>query len=119
MKYMLLVYDDEKMLAQMPETERQTLVGDYLRFSKEIRESGHYKASAPLQPTSKATTVRMRNGRRMVNDGPFADTHEQLGGYYLVEARDLDEAIGIASRIPSARTGTIEVRPVMAQSPEP
>src|SRR4249920_1897519 len=113
MKYMLLIYDDEKIWANMAEPERQKMFGEYVQFSKEIRESGHYKAGAPLQATSKATSVRLRGGKRLVTDGPFAETHEQLGGYYLVDAKDLDEAIGIASRIPSVRLGTIEVRPVM------
>ena len=88
----------------------------YMQFTKEVRESGHYQAGAPLQATSTATSVRVRNGKRAVTDGPFAETREQLGGYYLVEAKDLDEAISIAARIPSARLGTIEVRPVMEMS---
>jgi hypothetical protein len=113
MKYMLLIYDDEKIWASMGEGERQKMFGEYMQFSKDVQESGHYKAGAPLQPTSKATSVKVRNGKRLVTDGPFAETREQLGGYYLVEAKDLDEAIGIAAKIPSARLGTIEVRPVM------
>ena len=113
MKYMLLIYDDEKGWSKFSEAERQQIFGEYMQFSKEVRESGHYQAGAPLQPTSTATSVRVRNGKRAVTDGPFAETREQLGGYYLVEAKDLDEAIGIAARIPSARLGTIEVRPVM------
>jgi hypothetical protein len=113
MKYMLLIYDDEKVWASMGEGERQKMFGEYMQFSKDVQESGHYKAGAPLQPTSKATSVKVRNGKRLVTDGPFAETREQLGGYYLVEAKDLDEAIGIAAKIPSARLGTIEVRPVM------
>ena len=113
MKYMLLIYDDEKIWATMPEAERQKMFGEYMQFGKDVQESGHYKAGAPLQPTSKATSVKVRNGKRLVTDGPFAETREQLGGYYLVEAKDLDEAIGIAARIPSVRIGTIEVRPVM------
>jgi hypothetical protein len=113
MKYMLLIYDEEKVWATMGEAERQKMFGEYMQFSKDVQESGHYKAGAPLQPTSKATSVKVRDGKRLVTDGPFAETREQLGGYYLVEAKDLDEAIGIAARIPSARLGTIEVRPVM------
>lgn len=113
MKYMLLIYEDEKGWAKLSETERQQIFGEYMQFSKDIQGSGHYKAGAPLQPTSTATNVRVRNGKRVVTDGPFAETREQLGGYYLVEAKDLDDAIAIAARIPSARLGTIEVRPVM------
>jgi hypothetical protein len=113
MKYMLLIYDDEKIWANMGETERNQMFGEYMQFSADIHKSGHWLAGAPLQPTSTATNVRIRNQKRMVTDGPFAETREQLGGYYLVEAKDLDEAIGIAARIPSARMGTIEVRPVM------
>ncbi len=113
MKYMLLIYEDEKGWTKFSEAERQQLFGEYMQFSKDIRTSGHYQAGAPLQPTSTATSVRVRSQKRLVTDGPFAETREQLGGYYLVEAKDLDEAIGIAARIPSARLGTIEVRPVM------
>ena len=113
MKYMLLIYSDEKAWAAMSDTERQAMMEEYLKFSADIRASGHYLAGAPLQPTSTATTVRVRDGKRAVTDGPFAETREQLGGYYLVEAKDLDEAIGLAARIPGARAGTIEVRPVI------
>jgi hypothetical protein len=88
MKYMLLIYDDEKIWAAMPEAERQKIFGEYMQFSKDVQESGHYKSGAPLQPTSKATSVKVRNGKRLVTDGPFAETREQLGGYYLVEAKD-------------------------------
>ena len=86
---------------------------EYGQFSADIKASGNYLAGAQLQPTTTATSVRVRDGKRLVTDGPFAETREQLGGYYLVEAKDLDEAIGIAARIPSARIGTIEVRPVV------
>ena len=118
MKYMLLIYDSEKNWAKFSDPEIQKIMGEYLQFTGEIRASGHYQSGAPLQPTPTATSVRIRNGRTLVTDGPFAETGEQLGGYYLVEARDLDEAISIASRIPSARLGTIEVRPV-APVPQP
>lgn len=118
MKYMLLIYNSEKEWAKFSAAETQKMMGEFLQFSSEIRASGHYQASAPLQPTATATSVRVRNGRSLVTDGPFAETGEQLGGYYLVEARDLDEAISMASRIPSARLGTVEVRPV-APIPEP
>jgi hypothetical protein len=113
MKYMLLIYDDEKLWANFSDAERGQIFGEYGQFTGEVRQSGHYQSGAPLQPTATATSVRIRNGKRVVTDGPFAETREQLGGYYLVEAKDLDEAIGIAARIPSARFGTIEVRPVM------
>ena len=104
MKYMLLIYDDEKVWSNFTEAERQKLFGEYMQFGEQIRSSGNHLAGAPLQPTSAATSVRVREGKRLVTDGPFAETREQLGGYYLVEAKDLDEAIGIAARIPSARS---------------
>jgi len=113
MKYMLLIYDDEKTWAKFSESDRQKLFTEYGQFTQQIRDGGQYQAGAPLQPTSAATSVRMRDGKRLVTDGPFAETREQLGGYYLINAKDLDEAIAIAARIPSARLGTIEVRPVM------
>jgi hypothetical protein len=112
MKYMLLIHDDEKAFQSLSEEERQAIYAEYGRFSQEIAASGHLVDGAELQPTTLATTVRLRAGNRMVTDGPFAETREQLGGYYLVEAKDLDEAIALAARIPSARTGTIEVRPL-------
>jgi len=113
MKYMLLIYSDEKTWATMTDAERQAMMGEYLKFTGDIKASGHWQAGAPLQPTGTATSVRVRDGKRAVTDGPFAETREQLGGYYLVEAKDLDEAIGLAARIPGSRVGTIEVRPVM------
>jgi hypothetical protein len=113
MRYLLLIYEDEKAAGNVSEAERGQIYGEYMQLTQAIKASGHYVAGAPLQPTSTATSVRMRNGKRLVTDGPFAETREQLGGYYLVEAKDLDEALGIAARIPSARLGTIEVRPVM------
>lgn len=113
MQYMLLIYDDEKVWTKMTDAERGKIFGEYGQFTEEIKKGGQYQASAPLQPTSTATTVRVRNGKRLTTDGPFAETKEQLGGYYLIEAKNLDEAISIASRVPSARSGSIEVRPVM------
>ena len=110
MKYMLLIYLDEQALN---ETERQECYAESTQLAHDIHSSGHYLAANPLQPTSMATSVRMRNGKRLVTDGPFADTREQLGGYFLIEANNLDEAIGIAARIPMARKGTVEVRPVI------
>ena len=113
MKYILLIHTDERAFAALSEAERQQIFGEYMQLTQQIRSSGHHLAGAPLQPTSTARSVRVREGKRLVTDGPFAETREQLGGYYLVEAKNLDEAIGIAARIPSARLGTIEVRPVM------
>ena len=113
MKYMLLIYDNEQVWSQMSAAEQGRLFGEYMKFTEEIKVSGHYIAGAPLQPVATATSVRIRNDKQLVTDGPFAETQEQLGGYYLVEARDLNEAIGIAGRIPSVRLGTIEVRPIM------
>ena len=113
MKYMLLIHDDEQVWAKLTEAERHQLYGEYGQFGQQIKDTGHYLAGAQLQPTTTATSVRVRDGKRLVTDGPFAETREQLGGYYLVNAKDLDEAIGIAARIPSAKAGTIEVRPVV------
>ena len=112
MKYMLLIHDDERSWGTMSEAERQQIMAEYRRFTDEIRASGHFHAGSQLQPTSTATSVRIRHGKRLVTDGPFAETQEQLGGYYLVEAKDLDEAITLAARLPTARMGTIEVRPL-------
>jgi hypothetical protein len=112
-QYMCLIYDDEKVWQGMSEDERNTVFGEYGAFTESIRDSGNMVAGDALQPTSTATTVRIRNGETLVTDGPFAETKEQLGGYYLIEAKDADEALKIAARIPSARYGSIEVRPVM------
>jgi len=113
MQYMCLIYDDEQVFHNLPDDERNQVYGDYGTFTESIRESGSYVAGDALQPTSTATTVRIRDGKTLVTDGPFAETKEQLGGYYLVEAKDMDEALKIAERIPSARYGSIEVRPVV------
>ena len=113
MKYILLIHDDEQAFQNLTEAEREAVYAEYRKLSEDIVASGNYIDGSELQPTSSATTVRVRNGKRLVTDGPFAETREQLGGYFLVEAKDLDEAIGLAARIPSARTGTIEVRPLM------
>jgi len=109
-KYMLLIYHDERALS---ETERAECYAESTPLAHEIRGSGQYLAANPLHLTSMATSVRVRNGKRIVTDGPFAETHEQLGGYFLIDATDLDEAIAIAARIPMARKGTVEVRPVV------
>lgn len=112
MKYLCLIYDEAAKLASLSQAEGEAMMTDYFTFTKDIQKSGHYLGGNDLQPVSNATTVRIRNGRMSTTDGPFAETKEQLGGYYLVEAKDLNEAIQIASRIPSAKTGSIEVRPV-------
>jgi hypothetical protein len=113
MKYLMLICDDEKVWGELSESERKKIYGEYGQFSQAIKTSGNYLGGAQLQPTSTATSVRVRDGKRLVTDGPFAETREQIGGYYLVEAKDLDEALSIAARIPSARLGTIEVRPLV------
>ena len=113
MKYMLLIYDDEQAWGRFSEAERQQLMGEYRQFSQQVRSGGQYVAGSQLQPMSAATSVRVRAGKRLLTDGPFAETREQLGGYYLIDAKDLDEALAIAARIPSARLGTIEVRPLV------
>jgi hypothetical protein len=113
MQYLCLIYDDEKTWDNLPEDERNAVFAEYGTFTQAIKDSGNYVAGDALQPTSTATTVRIREGKTMVTDGPFAETKEQLGGYYLVEAKDVDEALKIAERIPSARYGSIEVRPVV------
>src|SRR2546426_289204 len=110
MRYMLLIYLGEQA---MSETEREECYVKSAQLAQEINTSGQYLDAAPLHPVSMATSVRVRDGKRLVTDGPFAETREQLGGYYLIEAKDLDEAIGIAERIPPASFGTIEIRPVM------
>ena len=113
MKYMLLIYDDTKVWEKFNETERQKGMELYMRFTQEVKSGGYYVSSNQLQPASVATTVRERNGKRLVTDGPYAETREQLGGYYTIEAKDLDEAIAIAARVPSAQWGAVEVRPIV------
>jgi hypothetical protein len=110
MKYMLLIYYNEGRLS---ETEREECYVESTQLAQQIKSSGQYLAANPLHPTSMATSVRVRDGKRFVTDGPFAETREQLGGYFLIDAKDLDEAIGIAARIPMARRGTVEIRPVI------
>jgi hypothetical protein len=114
MQYLLLIYQNEKEAASAPAAARTTMHQDYATFTQGIVKSGHFKAGDGLQPTTTATTVRVRNGKTMTTDGPFAETREQLSGYYLVDAKDLDEAIGLAARVPSAKFGSIEIRPVLA-----
>jgi hypothetical protein len=110
MKYMLLVYMNEQAMTQ---DERQKCYVDSARLTQELHANGQYVAAAPLHPVATATSVRVREGKSLVTDGPFAETREQLGGFYIVEAKNLDEAIGVARRIPPAAKGTIEIRPVM------
>jgi len=110
MKYMMLVYLDEQA---MSEAEREHCYVESAQLAQDLNASGNYLDASPLHPVATATSVRVRDGQRIVTDGPFAETREQLGGYYLIDARDLDEALSIAARVPPARFGTIEIRPVM------
>lgn len=112
MNYLLLIYEDEKALHTRDEKTRQQVLGEYGAFTQSVRGAGQLVAADALQPTTTATSVRVRDGKTITTDGPFAETKEQLGGFYLVNAKDLDEAISLAARIPSARYGTIEVRPI-------
>ena len=110
MKYMLLIYADEQVWT---EPERQQCYGESARLCHTLHSNGQFLGASPLQPVSTATSVRVRNEKRLVTDGPFAETREQLGGYFMVEAKNLDEAIDIAGRIPGARKGTVEIRPIL------
>jgi hypothetical protein len=112
MKYLCLIYDAESTMAAMPTSEMDGFMGEYFAFTESIAKTGQLVVGEALDPVHTATTVRIRNGKITTTDGPFAETKEQLGGFYMVNARDLNEAIQIAARIPSARTGSIEVRPV-------
>ena len=112
MKYLCLIYQDESVALKLPRAEAEKIHGDYLAFTDEIKKCGFLLGNHGLQPTQTAITVRVRNGTVTTTDGPFAETKEQLGGYFLIDARDLNEAIQIAAKIPSARFGSIEVRPV-------
>jgi len=111
MKYMLLIYLDEQN--PLSEAERQECYAESTQLAQELHSNGKYLSANPLHPTSMATSVRVRNGKRLVTDGPFAETREQLGGYFLIDAKDLDDALGVAARIPMVRKGTVEVRPVI------
>jgi hypothetical protein len=110
LKYMLLIYLDERACS---ETELEHCYRESAQFAHQLKSNGQYLDASPLQPTSVATSVQMRNDKQLVTDGPFAETREQLGGYFLVEAKNLDEAISIAARIPGARLGTVEIRPLL------
>ena len=113
MKYLCLIYDEEKKLSGMSKSDGDAMMGEYFAFTEGIKKSGHYLGGNALQPVQTATTVRVRNGKISTTDGPFAETQEQLGGYYLIEAKDLNDAIQVAAKIPSSRIGSIEVRPIM------
>jgi hypothetical protein len=118
MQYMLLIYTSEAGMKDATAADREAMLLSYREFTQSIINSGNMKKGDALQPTSTATSVRVRDGKTLTTDGPFAETKEQLGGYYLVEAKDLDEATKLAARIPGARQGTIEVRPVMQLPPD-
>jgi len=113
MEYLLLIYDNEADFDKMSPSEQGAMLAEFGRFTQGIQQSGNFRAGKQLQPVATATTVRVRDGKRTVTDGPFAETREQLGGLYLIEAKDLDEALAIAERIPAARVGSIEVRPIV------
>jgi len=112
MKYLCLVCSEEKALEAMPKSDFESFSEEHVAVDEELRKSGHSIVAEALQPAHTATTVRMRNGKLSTIDGPFAETKEQLTGFYLIEARDLNEAIRVAARIPSARVGCVEVRPI-------
>ena len=113
MRYLCLIYDDESKWGTMPKEQADAMMGEYFAFTEDIKKNGQHLGGEALQPTETATTVRVRNGKISTTDGPFAETKEQLGGYYLINAKDLNEAIQVAARIPSARLGSVEVRPIM------
>ena len=110
MKYLLLIYMNDNAMTQ---TERESCYKESTQLCHELKANGQFLGASPLQPVSTATSVRIRDGKRLVTDGPFAETREQLGGYYLIDAKDLDAAIAIASRIPPAKKGTVEIRPIL------
>jgi hypothetical protein len=118
MQYLLLIYGEEAKLRASSQADKDAMFKEYGGYTSSIIKSGNMKAGDALQPTTTATTVRVREGKTLTTDGPYAETKEQLGGYYLVEAKDLDEAIKLAARIPGARIGSIEVRPVMQLPPD-
>ena len=112
MRYLCLIYSDESMWQKAPKSDLDKMMSEYKAFGDGIKKSGHYVGGARLEPTHAATSIRIRNGKTSTTDGPFAETKEQLGGFYLIEGRDLNDAIQVASRIPGAKVGTIEVRPI-------
>src|SRR5258706_950312 len=113
MQYILLIYETGAEAKARNKEESQRICGEYMTFTGSIKESGQMRAGEPLESASTATTVRVKSGKTVRTDGPFAETREQLGGFYIVEAKDLDEAVNIAARIPAAKTGSVEVRPIM------
>jgi len=118
MKYLLMIYQDEKQWAGLSESERQKIYAEYGQLRQQLTASGQFIGGSQLQPIATASSVRVRDGKELITDGPFAETHEQLGGYFLIEAKNLDEALAIAARIPSARAGTVEVRPIVERTAE-
>lgn len=110
MKYMLLIYSNE---TAWTDAEREACFAESIQLTHDLHAQGKFLAASPLQPISMATSLRIRDGKRLISDGPYAETHEQLGGYFLVDARDLDDAISIADRIPAAKKGTVEIRPIL------
>ena len=113
MQYLLLIYGEEARWNEIEQKERDAVLEEYMSFTKSIAQSGYYRGGNELHRTLRAKTVRLRNGKRVVTDGPFAETKEALGGYYLIEAGDIDEAVEIAARIPSVRWGSVEIRPII------
>ena len=113
MRYLCLIYEDEKAWQNMSEADMQKGMAEYTAFTDNIKKNGNYVGGEALQPTNTATSVRVRNGKISTTDGPYVETKEQLGGYYLIKAKDLNDAVQVASRIPGARHGTVEVRPIM------
>ena len=118
MRYLCLIYENERAWEALPPAESEAIMNEYFEFTEDIRKNGKYLAGEALHPTASATTVRVRNGKVSTTDGPFVETKEQLGGFYLIEATDLNDAIQVASRIPAARSGSIEIRPVVDFSAE-
>src|SRR5512138_3095303 len=118
MKYLLLIYQDEKQWTARSEAETQRIYSEYRQLREELTKSGKFIGGSQLHPIATASSVRVRDGKELITDGPFAETHEQLGGYFLIEAQNLDEALAIAARVPSAREGTIEVRPIVERAAE-
>jgi hypothetical protein len=112
MRYLCLIYDEEKAAAKMTREEGEKLMGEYFAFTEAIKKSGHYVGGNALKPVATASTVRVRQSKLSTTDGPFAETKEQLGGYYLIEAKDLNDAIQVAAKIPASKTGSVEVRPI-------
>lgn len=119
MKYLCLIYDQESVVGGMSKDEFGAFMGEYISVTGDIQKSGHFVVGEELQPVSTATTIRVRNGQLSTTDGPFAETKEQLGGFYLINARDLNDAIQVAARIPSAKTGSIEIRPIVVYGEQP